>query len=270
MAARVLCRIDRSGRIPANPANRVGTGRQKGQCNEDGTEFNEIVLDHDEVLRKVETDPMKAELSASPQERVSGEKVHVIACGAIAREILAITRLNGLDHVDLACLPAIWHAHPEKIAPGVRAAIDEARAKGAGKIFVAYADCGTGGALDQVLKEAGDVERLTGPHCYSFFAGNEDFAARWDEDLTAFFLTDFLARQFEAFVIEPLGLDRHPELKDIYFSHYTKLIYLSQVEDPALQEKAKAAAAYLGVAYEYRYTGYGDLASELLAAARAS
>ena len=219
------------------------------------------------------TDPKKQQMSASLDERMIPEKVHaaetvhVIACGAIAREILAITRLNGLDHVDLACLPAIWHAHPEKIAPGVRESIQKARSAGAKKIFVAYADCGTGGALDRVLEEEGGVERLTGPHCYSFFAGNEDFAARWDDDLTAFFLTDFLARQFEAFVIEPLGLDRHPELKDMYFSHYTKLIYLSQLEDEALQEKAKAAAAYLGVEYEYRFTGYGDLASELLAAA---
>lgn len=220
------------------------------------------------------TDPKKQQMSASLEERVSPEKVHtsdkihVIACGAIAREILAITRLNGLDHVELACLPAIWHAHPEKIAPGVQESIKNARLAGAKKIFVAYGDCGTGGALDKVLEEAGDVERLTGPHCYSFFAGNEDFAARWDDDLTAFFLTDFLARQFEAFVIEPLGLDRHPELKEMYFSHYTKLIYLSQMKDPALQEKAKAAADYLGVEYEYRFTGYGDLATELLAAAR--
>ncbi len=212
---------------------------------------------------------MKPEKSASPDERMTAEKVHVIACGAIAREILAIVKLNGLDHVELSCLPAIWHAHPEKIAPGVQEAIAEAQANGAGRIFIAYADCGTGGALDRVIREAG-VERLSGPHCYSFFAGNEQFAATWEEDITAFFLTDFLARQFEAFVIEPLGLDRHPELKDMYFAHYTKLVYLSQLEDPALQEKAKAAADYLGVAYEYRFTGYGDLATELLAAARAS
>lgn len=220
------------------------------------------------VLRVVETDPKKSEKPASLTERATGQKVHIIACGAIAREILAITRINNLDHVELACLPAIWHAHPEKIAPGVRSSIREAREKGATKIFVAYADCGTGGALDAVLAEEGDVERLTGPHCYSFFAGNDDFASRWDDDFTAFFLTDFLARQFEAFVIEPLGLDRHPELKDAYFSHYKKLIYFSQMEDASLQEKARAAAEYLGVEYEYRFTGYGDLATELLAATR--
>lgn len=195
-------------------------------------------------------------------KRGNAKKVHVIACGAIAREILAVSRLSQLDHLELSCLPAIWHATPDKIAPGVEQAIIEARENGAERIFVAYADCGTGGLLDKVCERLG-VERLSGPHCYSFFAGNEDFAARWDDDVTAFFLTDFLARQFEAFVIQPLGLDRHPELKDMYFGNYTKLVYLSQEEDAALQEKARSAADYLGLAYEYRFTGYGDLQKEL-------
>ena len=190
----------------------------------------------------------------------------MIACGAIAREILAVSRINGLGHIDLACLPAIWHAHPQKIAPGVEKAIAEARAEGFERIFVAYADCGTGGAVDAIVRREG-VGMLSGPHCYSFFSGNEAFARGADDEITAFYLTDFLARQFEAFVIEPLGLDRHPELKEMYFGNYTKLIYLSQEEDPALQEKARAAADYLGVAYEYRVTGYGDLEHELLAAA---
>lgn len=195
-------------------------------------------------------------------KRGNAKKVHVIACGAIAREILAVSRLSQLDHLELSCLPAIWHATPGKIAPGVERAVIEARLNGAEKVFVAYADCGTGGLLDKVCERLG-VERLSGPHCYSFFAGNEDFAARWDDDVTAFFLTDFLARQFEAFVIEPLGLDRHPQLKDMYFGNYTKLVYLSQEEDAALQEKARSAAEYLGLAYEYRFTGYGDLQKEL-------
>lgn len=195
-------------------------------------------------------------------KRGSAKKVHVIACGAIAREILAVSRLSQLDHLELSCLPAIWHATPDKIAPGVERAVIEARLNGAEKVFVAYADCGTGGLLDKVCERLG-VERLSGPHCYSFFAGNEDFAARWDDDVTAFFLTDFLARQFEAFVIEPLGLDRHPQLKDMYFGNYTKLVYLSQEEDAALQQKARSAAEYLGLAYEYRFTGYGDLQKEL-------
>lgn len=204
--------------------------------------------------------------SFPPAKRTETKKVHIIACGAIAREILAVCEANGLDHVDLACLPAIWHNTPEKIVPGARTAIAEARDRGFSRIFIAYADCGTGGLLDRLCAEEG-VGRIEGPHCYSFFAGNADFAARWDEDMTAFFLTDFLARQFEAFVIEPLGLDRHPELRDAYFGHYRKLIYLSQQEDLDLQEKAKAAAAFLGLDYEYRFTGYGDLTPALTALA---
>ncbi|MFC3072590.1 DUF1638 domain-containing protein [Shinella pollutisoli] len=198
------------------------------------------------------------------EKRPNAEKVRVIACGAIAREVLAIRAANGLDHIDLVCLPAIWHAHPQKITPGVEQAIAEARAAGYGRIFVGYADCGTGGLLDRLCEREG-VERIAGPHCYSFFTGNDAFAEK-DDDVTAFFLTDFLARQFRSFVIEPLGLDRHPDLKDMYFGNYTRLVYLSQIEDEALQEKAREAAAYLGLEYEYRHTGYGDLTAELLRA----
>ncbi len=196
-------------------------------------------------------------------KRTKAEKVHVIGCGAIAREILAVCEVNGLSHVELTCLPAIWHNTPEKIPEGIEQAIAKARAGGASRIFIAYADCGTGGLLDRVCAQA-NVERITGPHCYSFFAGNEDFAARWEEDMTAFFLTDFLTRQFEAFVVKPLGLDRHPQLRDMYFGQYRKLVYLAQVKDPELEEKARQAARFLGLDYEYRLTGYGDLSEELL------
>jgi hypothetical protein len=194
---------------------------------------------------------------------MSVPSIRVIACGALAREILAVCEANGLSHVDLICLPAILHNHPEKIVPGLEKAIVEARSEGFDRIFLAYADCGTGGAIDRLCEKEG-VARLAGPHCYSFFVGNEVFAKKWDDDLSAFFLTDFLARQFEAFVVEPLGLDRHPELRDAYFGHYTKLIYLSQVEDAALQDKARRAADFLGLTYEYRFTGYGDLATDIL------
>lgn len=197
----------------------------------------------------------------SPLQRASKEKVRVIACGAIAREVIAVCNANGLTHIDLQCLPAIWHAYPEKIAPGMEKAIADARAEGIERIFVGYADCGTGGGLDAICEREG-VERIEGPHCYSFFAGNEAFA-RNDDDVTSFFLTDFLARQFEAFVIEPLGLDRHPQLKPMYFGNYRKLVYLSQLEDEALKARARDAAEYLGLEYEYRFTGYGDLTSAL-------
>lgn len=207
-------------------------------------------------------DDKKAENDLPPQERLNREKVHVIACGAIAREILAICAQHGLHHIDIQCLPAIWHAYPQKIVPGLIQALQDARAQGFEKIFFAYADCGTGGEIDR-LCEREHVTRIEGPHCYSFFSGNDTFEAQSDEDLTSFFLTDFLARQFEAFIIEPLGLDRYPQLKDTYFGNYRKLVYLSQVEDEALQTKARAAADYLGLEYEHRFTGYGDLTTSL-------
>ncbi|OEC97780.1 MULTISPECIES: DUF1638 domain-containing protein [unclassified Rhizobium] len=210
----------------------------------------------------MDIDQKNAEKNPPRHKRAQAQKVHVIACGAIAREILAVTRINGLDHIDLHCLPAIYHSYPQKIAPALEEAIADARARGFEKIFIGYADCGTGGDVDRICQREG-IERLSGPHCYSFFTGNEAFAAR-DDDITSFFLTDFLARQFESFVIVPLGLDRHPELRDMYFGNYRKVVYLSQEEDPALQAKARDAAAFLGLEYEYRYTGYGDLARELL------
>ncbi len=188
------------------------------------------------------------------------DRIRVIGCGMLAREILAVCKQGGLDHIDLQCLPADWHHHPEKIAPGVELAIDKARADGIDEIFIAYADCGTGGALDAVC-EKHSVERIAGPHCFSFYIGNDAFALDDDDDayLTTFFLTDFLARQFEAFLIKPLGLDRHPELRDAYFGHYTRLLYIAQTDDPELDRAAEAAAARLGLAYERRFTGYGDL-----------
>ncbi len=187
----------------------------------------------------------------------------VIACGALAREIVALRDLNGWQHMDLACLPAILHNHPERIAPAVEAAIAAHRARYE-RVFVAYADCGTGGALAAVCARHG-VEMIEGPHCYAFFEGAAAFAAR--EEIDAFYLTDFLARQFDAFVIRPLGLDRHPELRATYFGHYRKLVHLAQTDDPALDALARDAATRLGLAHERRRTGYGELATALAGAA---
>ncbi len=186
------------------------------------------------------------------------QKVRIIACGAIAREIIAVLAANGMNHVELTCLPAILHNHPDKIAPEVEREIVEAKAEGISKLFVAYADCGTGGLLDRVCERHG-VERIAGPHCYSFFTGNDAFEAQGDTNMTSFFLTDFLARQFDAFVTKPLGLDRHPQLRDMYFGNYEKLVYLAQTNDPDLDARAREAAEKLGLAYERRFTGYGDL-----------
>lgn len=191
-------------------------------------------------------------------ERERSARVLVIACGALAREIGAVVAANGLDHIDLVCLPALLHNRPEKIPAAVRQAIRENR-PAYGRIAVAYADCGTGGGLDRVCAEEG-VERIPGPHCYAFYSGTEAFLAGGDADMQSFFLTDFLARQFETLVIEPLGLERHPELRDLYFGNYRRLVYLAQTEDAALEAKARAAARRLGLAYEKRLTGLGDLA----------
>lgn len=191
-------------------------------------------------------------------KRANSEKVQIIACGAIAREILAVRDANGLDHIDLDCLPAIWHVYPEKIAPALREKIAAARAAGYGRIFIGYGECGTQGQIDKICEEEG-IERIAGPHCYAFFTGTEKFLAECETEFTAFYLTDLITRQFEAFVIEPLKLDKHPELRDMVFGNYTKIVYLAQTEDKALQDKAKWAADYLGLDYEYRFTGYGDL-----------
>lgn len=189
--------------------------------------------------------------------------VLILACGALAREILALIRLNGWSHMDLACLPAILHNYPERIVPAVEAAVQKHRAAYE-RIFVAYADCGTGGELRTLCDRLG-VEMIQGPHCYSFYEGNAAFAAKAEDEITTFYLTDFLTRQFDAFVWRPLGLDRHPELRDMYFGNYTKLVYQAQTEDPALTEKARAAAERLGLQFERRFTGYGDLAPALAA-----
>jgi hypothetical protein len=188
--------------------------------------------------------------------------VRVIGCGMIAREILAITEQLGLENIDLKCLPAMWHHYPDKIAPGVDAAITKAKQEGFENIFVAYADCGTGGHLDTVCEKHG-VERIAGPHCFSFYMGNEAFDDQADDLLTSFFMTDFLARHFETFLVKPLGLDRHPELRDMYFAHYTRMLYIAQTDDEQLTENAKKAADFLGLEYEKRLTGYGDLTTSL-------
>jgi hypothetical protein len=193
---------------------------------------------------------------------VPGEaSVLVIACGALAREILALKRLNGWEHLDLTCLPAKLHLWPDRIPDAVAAAVEEARGR-YGRVFVAYADCGTGGLLAARCAALG-VEMLDGPHCYSFFEGNAAFAAHADEEMRAFYLTDFLVRQFDAFVWRPMGLDRYPELRDMLFGNYERLVYLAQTDDAQLAAEAERCAARLGLGYERRLTGYGDLAPAL-------
>jgi Protein of unknown function (DUF1638) len=189
----------------------------------------------------------------------------IIACGALAREIAALRRANAWSALDVRCLPAELHNRPERIAPAVRAQIRAQRAHYA-QIFVAYGECGTAGQLDAVLKEEG-VERIPGAHCYEFFAGPAVFAALADAEPGTFYLTDFLLRNFERFVVKPLGLDRHPQLKTEYFRNYRRLVYLAQSQKPGSIERAREIAAYLGFSFEYRFTGYGALGTRLSALA---
>ncbi|MEM6941894.1 MAG: DUF1638 domain-containing protein [Pseudomonadota bacterium] len=188
-------------------------------------------------------------------------RVLVIACGALAREIIDLKAANGWTHLDLTCLSAKLHLRPDQITEAVRAAVAENRAKYS-EIFVAYADCGTGGLLQAACVELG-VEMIAGPHCYSFFEGNTTFAEQAEEEFTTFYLTDFLVRQFDAFVWKPMGLDRHPELRDMYFGNYEKLVYQAQTDDPDLTTRARDCADRLGLPFERRYTGYGDLKTAL-------
>jgi len=187
----------------------------------------------------------------------------VIACGALAREIAALTRANGWTALEVRCLPAELHNRPERIAPAVRETIAANRGQYA-HMFVAYADCGTRGELDQVLREEG-IERLPGAHCYEFFATARVFAQLADGEPGTFYLTDFLLRHFERLVVRPLGLDRHPELVQEYFRNYRKLVYLSQAPRADAIEQARRIAERFGFQFEHRFTGYGELGTRLAA-----
>ncbi|WP_342619622.1 DUF1638 domain-containing protein [Rhodoferax sp. GW822-FHT02A01] len=185
----------------------------------------------------------------------------IIACGALAREIVALRTLNNWPHMAVQCLPADLHNRPEKIPEAVRAKIQAARGQFT-SIFVAYADCGTGGLLDAVLAEE-RVERIPGSHCYEFFAGTAQFEAMAEAELGTFYLTDFLLTHFDRLILRGLGIDKHPELMPIYFGNYKKLTYLAQVASEEKIAAGRAAAERLGLQFEYHVTGYGDLATSL-------
>jgi hypothetical protein len=192
------------------------------------------------------------------------QRTLIIACGALAREIVALRKLNDWPHMDVQCLPAELHNRPEKIPAAVKEKIQVNRSQYA-SIFVAYGDCGTGGLLDAVLLEE-QVERIPGAHCYEFFAGHAVFEALSERELGTFYLTDFLLEHFERLVIRGLGLDRHPSLLDTLFGNYRKLVYLAQVPDDNRLADARHAAQRLGLEFDYLVTGYGGLAHSLKAA----
>ena len=192
----------------------------------------------------------------------SGGRTLIVACGALARELLQVVEANGLSHIDVECLPASFHntpdVIPDAVATRVRAATNRYE-----RIFVGYGDCGTGGRLDAVCKELG-VDRLPGDHCYEFLSGSEAFADLHAEELGTFFLTDYLVKHFDRLVVKAFWLDTHPEMLDSVFGNYRRLAYLSQVDDPDLLDRARAAADRLGLSFEHRPTGLSNLEAQVL------
>ncbi|MEE4216467.1 MAG: DUF1638 domain-containing protein [Xanthomonadales bacterium] len=192
---------------------------------------------------------------------MQARSVLVIACGAIARELVRIRDMNGWRHVQFQCLPASLHNSPDKI-PGSVLDIVRAEQENYSRLFVAYADCGTGGALDKALEGTG-VERIPGAHCYEFFAGSDVFLGLAEEEAGSFYLTDFLVQHFERLVIQGLGLDRNPELAPYYFKNYKRMVYLAQAESDKLQSLARSHAERLGLEYVYLYRGDDPLRAVL-------
>lgn len=188
--------------------------------------------------------------------------VNIIACGALANELVALKSLNDWHHFNIDCLPAKYHATPDLIPDAVREKIAQIRSQNNGEILIAYGDCGTGGELDRIIEET-NTSRLPGAHCYQFFAGHDAFNELHEAEIGTFYLTDFLTQHFETYVWKMLGLDRKPELLEMYFGNYKKLVYLAQTENPELTEKAKIGAERIGLSFERIFTGYGEMQTEL-------
>lgn len=197
----------------------------------------------------------------------SQAKLLVIACGALAHEIVWLQKVNGWAQIDLQCLDAELHNKPKLIPQKLRAALEKNRGQYQ-YIFIGYGDCGTGGEIDRIIAQEIDaghkkIERLPGAHCYSFYAGEERFNDLAEQELGTFYLTDFLVENFDRLMVKGLKLDKYPQLRDQYFAHYRLVVYLSQRLDTELVAKAKAAAAFLGLAFRHEHSGYGDLETGL-------
>ncbi len=193
-------------------------------------------------------------MSASP-------RILLIACGALANELVRIKRASGWDALEIRCLPAELHNRPERIAPAVEKMLEGAIAE-YDRVLLGYADCGTGGELDRLADRYG-MERIPGAHCYEFFAGSECFEALAEAEPGTFYLTDYLARNFRRLIVEGMGLNRHPELKPMLFGNYRRLVYLAQQPTPELERMAADAAGYLELEYNRRDTGLGPLGDAL-------
>lgn len=188
------------------------------------------------------------------------KKTALIVCGALAREVLALKKKHSWD-ADILGLPVLLHNDPELIPPAIKKRIQQARGEYE-RLIVVYGDCGTSGSLDRLLAQEG-VQRISGPHCYEMYADGT-FEALMEEQPGTFFLTDYLVGSFDHLVLEGLGIDRNPQLRDDYFKNYTRVVYLAQRDDPSLKERAKWAADRLGLPLEIRQTGYGLLEKRLI------
>ena len=195
------------------------------------------------------------------------EPVLVIGCGALAGELHALRQANGWDHLRIRCIDARLHHRPSLIPERLHKEIARARNRYR-RIFVAYADCGTYGGIDRILAAEPGIERLPGLHCYEFFAGAPEFARLSDEEPGTFYLTDFLARFFDRFVMGALMLDRHPELMESFFGNYRRVVYLSQTRNEELLDAARRAAETLKLEFRHIHCGYGALEPSLTAFAR--
>jgi hypothetical protein len=198
------------------------------------------------------TAPTSTTPSSSSSRSVPEGRVALVACGALAQPAAAVVARRGWP-VDVHPLPPLLHNHPERIADEVRALAGRL-APSYGRVVVGYADCGTYGALDEVCRELG-LARLPGLHCYDVYAGAERLERFFDEQPGTYLLTDFLARSFARTVLQELGLDRYPELRDTYFGHYTRMVWLAQEPDDELRRLAEQAAASVGLPLTVVETG---------------
>ena len=192
---------------------------------------------------------------------MKNKDILIIGCGAIAHEINEIIKLNNCNNVSLQCLNADLHNTPKRLPTKIKETI-ESNLKEYSKIFLAYADCGTGGLIDSMLKNY-DIERLEGAHCYEFYAGSSLFKDLSDREIGTFYLTDFLVKNFKRLIIDGLGISKHPSLKDEYFKNYKNIVYLAQKHDNDLELKAKDCANYLNLEYSVHYTGLGNFEDQL-------
>jgi hypothetical protein len=186
----------------------------------------------------------------------------LILCGALGKEVLDIVEKHGWD-AEVVGVPAVVHVFPDQIAPKVEKRILEWREKYE-RLIVLFGDCGSKGALDQMLTKYPDIERIAGPHCYEFYGG-EQFASLMEEEPGTFFLTDFMVRTFQGLIVKSMGLDRFPQLKEEYFRNYKRLVYLVQKDNLEYRQKATEIATYLQLSLTIIETGYNFLEDRLVA-----